>query len=53
MQIKFTEDTPVNNGIFKKGEQASFTKDVAESFIGAGKAVEVKIEEKTSNKKPK
>lgn len=53
MTIKFTEDTLVNNGIFKKGEQASFTKDVAESFINTGKAVEVKTQEKTIDKKPK
>lgn len=53
MQIRFTEDTPVNNGVFKKGEQANFTKDVAKSFINAEKAVEIKIEEKTSSKKPK
>lgn len=53
MKIEFTEDTPINNGIFKKGGQASFTKDVAQSFIDAGKAVEVKIEEKTSSKRTK
>lgn len=53
MKIEFTEDTPVNNGIFKKGEQANFTKDVAQNFINAKKAVEIKIEEKTSSKKPK
>lgn len=47
MKVEFIKDTPVNNGIFKKGEQANFTDDVATSFIEENKAIEVKVEDKT------
>lgn len=53
MKIEFTEDTPVNNGVFKKGEEANFTEDVAKIFIDTNKAVEVKKEQKVSNKSKK
>ena len=53
MQIQFTEDTPVNNGVFKKGEEANFTEDVAQNFINTNKAVEVKKEQKVSDKTKK
>lgn len=53
MKIQFTEDTAVNNGIFKKGEEANFTEDVAQNFINTNKAVEVKKEQKVSDKTKK
>jgi hypothetical protein len=53
MKIQFTEDTPVNNGVFKKGEEANFTEDVAQNFINTNKAVKVKKEQKISDKSKK
>lgn len=53
MKIQFREDTPVNNGVFKKGEEANFTEDVAQNFINTNKAVEVKKEQKVSDKSTK
>jgi len=53
MKIQFTEDTPVNNGVFKKGEKANFTQDVAQNFIDTSKAIEVKEEQKVPNKNQK
>ncbi len=53
MKVEFLEDTPVNNGIFKKGEKANFTQDVAQNFIDTNKAIEVKEEQKAPNKNQK
>lgn len=53
MRIRFTEDTPVNNGVLKKGEEANFTEDVAKIFIDTNKAVEVEKEQKVTDKRKK
>lgn len=53
MRVEFLEDTSVNNGIFKKGEQANFTKNVAQNFIDTNKAIEVKEEQKVPSKNQK
>lgn len=53
MKIKFIEDTPVNNGVFKKGEEANFTEDVAQNIIDEGKAIEIKEDQKVSDKTKK
>lgn len=51
MKIEFTEETQVNNAKIKKGEVLNFTDSVAQSFIEAGKAKEVKPESKKKEDK--
>ncbi len=51
MKIEFTKDTPVNKGVFKKGEKANFTEDIANIFISNGEAKEFKEVQKPTKEK--